>query len=145
MGSTGVNLRLPAPLKEYNKEISSGYFTQFTSTDQTLVGAKADSVVRGTQLFNSKHLAHHFIIKGITLLRFFHQLHLSFSYLFIYKATDENQTVHRESKKKPQKKEESQLQVSISMIDIRCHHQQEHLNSLDWNAGRHCPHSQFKI
>lgn len=79
--------------------------THFTSTDQTLGGgAKADSVVRGTQLFHSKHSAHHFLIKGITsFLRLLHQFHLSFSYVFIYKATDENQTVHKESKKAPEK------------------------------------------
>lgn len=46
-----------------------------------------------------------------------------------YKATDEKQTAHRESNKAPGKREESQLQISVSMKDIR-YHQQELLNIL---------------
>lgn len=57
-----INLRLPAPLKEVTRRLQVN--THFISTDQTLVGAKADSVVRGTQLFHSKHFAQHFLIKG---------------------------------------------------------------------------------
>lgn len=58
-----INLRLPAPLKEVTRRLQVN--THFISTDQTLVGAKADSVVRGTQLFHSKHFAHISLLKGL--------------------------------------------------------------------------------